>query len=338
MNSNMLEDNMYKDPFHTQDISESSFLITGGAGFIGSNIVSYLLKYNAGRVVVLDNLSNGYKANIKQYIGLPNFEFVEGDITDFETCRKVVEGVDYISHQAALGSVPRSIENPIATHLANTTGFLNIITAAKDSNVKRVVFASSSSVFGDSKELPKIESRIGNQLSPYAVSKRTKELYAQVFADVYGLDVIGLRYFNIFGPNQNPAGPYAAAIPLFMEAVLKNQSPYVNGDGEQSRDFTFVENAVQANIKALFSSKEVKGKIVNIACGSRITINELFESIRSIVGNDVEAIYREERPGDVRDSLADISLAKELIGYEPKVDLEEGLKVTVDWFKKEFVN
>ncbi|PCI94189.1 MAG: LPS biosynthesis protein WbpP [Flavobacteriales bacterium] len=329
---------MYNKPFQTQDISKSTFLITGGAGFIGSNIVSYLMKYNAGKVIVLDNLSNGYLSNIEQFIGEPNFEFIEGDITDFDTCKKAMIGVDYISHQAALGSVPRSIENPLATHMANATGFLNILTAAKDSNVKRVVFASSSSVFGDSKELPKVESKIGNSLSPYAVSKRTKELYAQVFADVYGLDVIGLRYFNIFGPNQNPSGPYAAAIPLFMDAILKNESPYINGDGEQSRDFTFVENAVQANIKALFSEKEVKGKIVNIACGGRITVNQLFQSIRAAVGNDVEPIYREERPGDVKDSLADISLAKELIGYNPEFGIDEGLKITTEWFKKEFVN
>jgi UDP-N-acetylglucosamine/UDP-N-acetylgalactosamine 4-epimerase len=329
---------MYDKPFHTQDISKYTFLITGGAGFIGSNIVEYLLKYNAGKVVVLDNLSNGHKSNIEPFIGMKNFQFIEGDITDFETCQKIVGEVDYISHQAALGSVPRSIENPIATHLANATGFLNVLTAAKDSNVKRIVFASSSSVFGDSQELPKVESRIGRQLSPYAVSKRTKELYAQVFADVYDLDVVGLRYFNIFGPRQNPSGPYAAAIPLFMEAVLNNKSPYINGDGEQSRDFTFVENAVQANIKALFTDKKVKGEVLNIACGGRITINELFNSIRTIVGNDVQPIYREERPGDVRDSLADISLAQQLIDYNPTFSIPKGLEITIDWFKKEFVN
>ncbi|PCJ28386.1 MAG: LPS biosynthesis protein WbpP [Flavobacteriales bacterium] len=329
---------MYDIPFHTKDISKSTFLITGGAGFIGSNIVEYLMKYNAGKVIVLDNLSNGYMTNILQYVGQPNFEFIEGDITDFKTCQEIISKVDYISHQAALGSVPRSIENPLATHHANATGFLNVLTAAKDSNVKRVVFASSSSVFGDSKDLPKVESRIGNSLSPYAVSKRAKELYAQVFADVYGLDVIGLRYFNIFGPKQNPSGPYAAAIPLFMAAVLKNESPFINGDGEQSRDFTFVENAVQANIKALFSEKEVKGKIINIACGDRVTVNELFNSIRKVVGNDVKPIYREDRPGDVKDSLADISLAKELIDYNPKIKIDEGLEITVEWFQKEFVN
>ena len=329
---------MYNTPFQTQDITKSTFLITGGAGFIGSNIVTYLMKYNAGKVIVLDNLSNGYLSNIEEFIGNPNFEFIEGDITNFETCEAVMKGVDFISHQAALGSVPRSIENPIATHLANATGFLNVLNAAKNSAVKRIVFASSSSVFGDSKELPKVEGKIGQQLSPYAVSKRTKELYAQVFASTYDLDVIGLRYFNIFGPNQNPSGPYAAAIPLFMDAILNNKSPYINGDGEQSRDFTFVENAVQANIKALFSEKEVKGKVVNIACGGRVTINELFHSIREAAGKDVEPIYREDRPGDIRDSLADISLAKELIGYDPEFGIDEGLAITTEWFKKEFVD
>lgn len=327
---------MYDKAFHTQDISNHTFLITGGAGFIGSNIVAYLLKHNAGKVVVLDNLSNGYEKNLEPFKGLPNFEFVVGDITDYKLCERLVKQVDYISHQAALGSVPRSIENPLATHLANTTGFLNIITAAKDANVKRVVFASSSSVFGDSKDLPKVEAKIGKQLSPYAVSKRTKELYAQVFADTYGLDVVGLRYFNIYGPNQSPTGPYAAAIPLFIDAALNNTSPYINGDGEQSRDFTFVENAVQANIKAMFTDKDVKGKVMNIACGERTTINELFFQIKEIIGCEVDPIYREERPGDVKDSLADVSLAKELINYQPQVVLKQGLTHTIEWFSNEF--
>lgn len=329
---------MYDKAFHQEDISKLTFLVTGGAGFIGSNIVTYLMKYNAGKVIVLDNLSNGYKKNIEQFLNDPNFQFIEGDITDFDLVSQIMQEVDYVTHQAALGSVPRSIENPLATHHANTTGLLTILTCAKDANVKRVVFASSSSVFGDSKELPKVESRIGRQLSPYAVSKRTKELYAQVFADVYELDVVGLRYFNVFGPNQSPNGPYAAAIPLFMEAVLKGESPYINGDGEQSRDFTFVENAVQANIKAMFTEEEVKGEIINIAFGGRTTINELFFIIRNVVGNDVEPIYREERPGDVRDSLANISLAKELIDFNPEFSLEDGLAVTIDWFQKEFIN
>lgn len=328
---------MYEKAFHRGSIADSTFLITGGAGFIGSNIVEYLIKHGAGKVIVLDNLSNGYEANLTEFKALSNFQFIEGDITDLSTCQRVVKDVDYISHQAALGSVPRSIENPIATHLANTTGFVNLLTASKDADVKRIVFASSSSVFGDSKELPKVELRIGRQLSPYAVSKRAKELYAQVFADIYDLDVVGLRYFNIFGPKQNPAGPYAAAIPLFMEAVLKGESPFINGDGEQSRDFTFVENAVQANIKALFSENQVKGEVMNIAYGGRTTINELFFKIRDIVGNDVEPIYREERPGDVKDSLADISLATDLIGYHPDVSIDDGLRITIDWFGKEFI-
>ncbi len=324
---------MYNKPFHTNDISKLTFLVTGGAGFIGSNIVEYLIKYNAGKVIVLDNLSNGYKKNIEKFIGLPNFKFIEGDITDFDTCQNVVNGVDYISHQAALGSVPRSIENPLATHLANATGFLNVLTAAKDTKVKRVVFASSSSVYGDSKELPKTEDKIGNQLSPYAVSKRTKELYANVFALTYNIDVVGLRYFNVFGPNQSPNGAYAAAIPLFMDAVLKNKSPFINGDGEQSRDFTFIENVVQANIKAMFTDKEVKGKVMNIAFGGRTTINDLFYNIRNIVGNKVEPTYREERKGDVKDSLANISLAKKLINYHPDFSIDEGLKITIAWFR-----
>ncbi|MCB0408983.1 MAG: SDR family oxidoreductase [Flavobacteriales bacterium] len=329
---------MFDKPFHQQKKKKSTFLITGGAGFIGSNIVTYLMKYNAGKVIVLDNLSNGYKKNIEPFIGQLNFQFIEGDITDFDLVTEIMKEVDYVSHQAALGSVPRSIQNPLATHHANTTGLLTILTCAKDANVKRVVFASSSSVFGDSKELPKVESRIGNPLSPYAVSKRTKELYAEVFARVYGLDVVGLRYFNVFGPNQSPNGPYAAAIPLFMEAVLNNKAPYINGDGEQSRDFTFVENAVQANIKSLFTDKEVKGKVLNIAFGGRTTINDLFYKIRNVVGNEVKPIYREERPGDVRDSLADISLAQELIGYNPEFSIDKGLEITIDWFKKNYID
>lgn len=328
---------MYDKPFHTEDISKLTFLVTGGAGFIGSNIVTYLMKYNAGNVIVLDNLSNGYKENIAQFFGQPNFEFIEGDITDFDLVSRIMAEVDYVSHQAALGSVPRSIENPLATHHANTTGLLTILTCAKDANVKRVVFASSSSVYGDSQELPKVESRIGNPLSPYAVSKRTKELYAEVFARTYDLDVVGLRYFNVFGPNQSPNGPYAAAIPLFMEAVLKNESPYINGDGEQSRDFTFVENAVQANIKSMFTDKEVKGKILNIAFGGRTTINDLFFKIRNTVGNNVEPIYREERPGDVKDSLANISLAKELTDFSPEFSIDDGLAVTINWFKENYI-
>lgn len=319
--------------YHTKDLSKLSFLITGGAGFIGSNIVSYLIKHNAGRVVVLDNFSNGYIRNIEKFIGKPNFELIEGDITDSDTCKKAMKGIDYVSHQAALGSVPRSIENPLATHQANTTGFINILLAAKENNIKRVIFASSSSVYGDSQYSPKKEDVIGNQLSPYAVSKRAKELYASVFALNYGLDVVGLRYFNVFGPNQSPNGPYAAVIPLFINAVMNNKSPYINGDGEQCRDFTYVDNVVQANIKAFFSDKEVKGKIINIAFGKKNTINDLFSKIRAISNCTIEPIYREPRKGDVKNSLADITLAKELLGYEPSISVDVGLKQTMDWFQ-----
>ena len=219
-------------------------LITGGAGFIGSNIVTYLMKYGAGKVRVLDNLSEGRIENIQPFMDEPNFEFIKGDITDVSTCNRACNGVDYISHQAALGSVPRSLETPLLTNAANVTGFLNMLTAAKDANVKRFVYASSSSVYGDSLKLPKVEEHIGEPLSPYAASKFVNEVYAGVYALNYGIEVIGLRYFNIFGPNQKPDGAYAAVIPLFMDALLKNESPYINGDGEQSRDFTFVENAV----------------------------------------------------------------------------------------------
>ncbi|MBI2270954.1 MAG: SDR family oxidoreductase [Bacteroidetes bacterium] len=328
---------MYKTPFHTNDISKNSFLVTGGAGFIGSNIVEYLLKYNAGKVVVLDNLSTGFEDNIKPYTGSLNFKFIKGDICNPDDCSKACEGINYLFHQAALGSVPRSIKNPLATNEVNVNGFLNMLVAARDKGIKRFVYASSSSVYGDSKQTPKIEENIGNALSPYAVSKRTNELYGNVFALNYNMQIIGLRYFNIFGPRQNPKGEYAAAIPLFMDALLKNQSPYINGDGEQSRDFTFVENAVQANIKAMFTSnKDALGQVYNIAVGEKISVNILFNILKELSGANVNAIHREDRVGDVRNSLADISKAKRLIGYEPKIKMQEGLKITLNWFSKYF--
>lgn len=324
---------MYDKKFHQGEISDKAFLITGGAGFIGSNIVEYLLKYGAGKVRVLDNLSEGKLANIEQYVGLPNFEFIEGDICDFNACLKACEGMDVVCHQAALGSVPRSLKNPVATNNVNVSGFVNMLTAVRDTGIKRFVYASSSSVYGDSLEMPKKEEKTGNALSPYAVSKKVNELYAQVFADSYGLEVIGLRYFNIFGPRQNPKGAYAAVVPLFVDALLDNQSPYINGDGEQSRDFTFVENAVQANIKALLTdNKEALGTVYNVALGERITINQLFEILKGLTGASVNAIHREAREGDVRDSLADTSKAEKLLGYEPAIKVHEALKLTLDWY------
>ncbi len=329
---------MYQTAFHKNDISKSSFLVTGGAGFIGSNLVEYLLKYNAGKVRVLDNLSNGFKENIEPFLENPSFEFIEGDITDEATCHNACEGIDFVSHQAALGSVPRSVKNPQASNHANVTGFLNMLVAAKESKIKRFVYASSSSVYGDSPHLPKKEEQIGNQLSPYAVTKRVNELYADVFAKTYQMEILGLRYFNIFGPRQSPTGPYAAAIPLFMAAVLKQEKPFINGDGEQSRDFTFVENAVQANIKALLAPLDQSGNggVINIAVGGRTTINELFKIIKQSGGSYLDAIYRDERPGDIKHSLADISKAKNLIGYEPTIEIGKGIEITFQWFRKRY--
>lgn len=325
---------MYSTPFHTIDLSNQTFLVTGGAGFIGSNIVEYLLKYNAKKVIVLDNLATGFEENLKTYLSLQNFQFIKGDICNIDDCNKACIGVDYVFHQAALGSVPRSIKNPIATHNVNATGFINVLLASRDANVKRVVYASSSSVYGDSQILPKVENQIGKQLSPYAVSKMTNELYGEIFAKTYNMEIIGLRYFNIFGPRQNPQGEYAAAIPLFINALLNNTAPAINGDGEQTRDFTFVSNAVQANIKAMFVQNiKTEGEVFNIAVGERVSLNQLIEILKKLIGTNIQPIYREERSGDIRDSLADISKAKNILNYQPQIKIEEGLKYTLDWFK-----
>jgi len=325
---------VYANKFHTGDISKQSFLVTGGAGFIGSNIVEYLLKYNAGRVVVLDNLATGFKENIQPYLSSPNFTFIEGDICNIEDCHKACKGVNVVFHQAALGSVPRSIDNPIATNNVNVGGFLNILVAARDAGAKRIVYASSSSVYGDSLAMPKMEDKIGKPLSPYAVSKLTNEHYADVFVKTYKMEIMGLRYFNVFGPRQNPKGAYAAAIPLFIEALLNNKPPMINGDGNQSRDFTFVENAVEANIRAGFSDeKKAVGEVFNVAVGQRVSINDLVNTLKKLIGSTVESVHRAERAGDVRDSLADISKAVTMLKYSPKIFIDEGLKITLDWFK-----
>ncbi len=329
---------MYQTPFHTKNISGSSFLVTGGAGFIGSNLVEYLLKYKAGRVVVLDNLATGFAANIKPFENEPNFKFLQGDITQAADCKKASEGIDYILHQAALGSVPRSIENPLATHVVNETGFIQLLIAARDAKVKRIVYASSSSVYGDITDLPKTEARIGKQLSPYAVSKRGNELYAEIFAKTYQMEIIGLRYFNIFGPRQNPLGAYAAAIPLFIDAFLKNQPPAINGDGKQTRDFTFVENAVQANIRAVLAEGiPAQGEVFNVAVGERISLNDLISILKKLTGSTVQPSYRADRIGDVKDSLADIQKARRELGYVPGVMMEEGLRKTISWFHQKEV-
>lgn len=329
---------MFEVPFHTKEINQYSFLVTGGAGFIGSNIVSYLLHYGAKKVRVIDNLATGFEVNLEAHKTNPSFEFIRADISDYEACLKATAGMNYVCHQAALGSVPRSLANPIATNKTNVDGFLNIITAARENKVKRVVFASSSSVYGDSPTLPKKEEIIGNPLSPYAVSKLTNELYARVAHLNYGQEIIGLRYFNVFGPNQSPQGAYAAVIPLFIEALRKNQSPFINGDGEQSRDFTFVENAVQANIKALLTDNQATiGEVFNIGCGEQYSLLELFELIQKMTGSDVVPVHREERKGDVKFSLADITKAQEMLNYSPDKNLVIGLKETIDWFSRDAV-
>jgi UDP-N-acetylglucosamine/UDP-N-acetylgalactosamine 4-epimerase len=329
----MFNKNLYNTTFHNVDLSKYSFLITGGAGFIGSNIVEYLLRYNAGRVRVLDNLSNGYFDNIKNFIGLPNFEFIEGDIRDIQTCRKALEGIDYLSHQAALGSVPRSINDPITTNDVNVNGFLNVLCAAKESiTLKRMVYAASSSTYGDSKELPKVEGREGNPLSPYAVTKLVNEVYAEVFGKVYNFNTIGLRYFNVFGPKQNPQNPYAAVIPLFCSAFINGQQPTIYGDGTTSRDFTFVENVVQANIKSLFYDGLEMSEVFNVACGAQTTLNEMITILQTISKSRLEAVYKEERKGDVKHSKASINKIKSVLNYEPMIEFRRGLELVYYWY------
>lgn len=319
-------------------ISQSSFLITGGAGFIGANLVELLLGLGAKKVRVLDNLSNGYYTNIEGFVGLPNFDFIEGDIRDMETCRKAVAGMDYISHQAALGSVPRSVEDPVTSNEVNIGGHLNMLVAAKESpTLKRMVYAASSSSFGDSEALPKVEGNEGKPLSPYAVTKWVNELYGDVFSRVYTLHTIGLRYFNIFGPKQNPNNPYAAVIPLFMKAAMEGTSPKINGDGTNSRDFTFVQNALQANIKAMLDTEGLtKHEVVNIAVGDRTNLVQLWEAIAAAAGTDVQPVFGPPRAGDIPHSLASIEKAKGLFGYDPQFRLWEGIKITFDWFKKTY--
>ena len=325
---------MYNQKYHTQDISQASFLITGGAGFIGSNIVEYLLQHGAGKVRVLDNFSTGSMENIEPFLARPEFSLIEGDIRDLDTCRRAVSGVDYVLHQAALGSVPRSINDPITSNEVNVSGFLNILVAARDGGVKRMVYAASSSTYGDHPGLPKVEDKIGNPLSPYAVTKYVNELYAQVFSRVYDFHTIGLRYFNVFGPRQNPRGPYAAVIPLFIQSALSQDAPFINGDGETSRDFTFVENAVQANIKACLAPDITRHEVVNIAIGDVTTLNQLWKYICEMAGVDLQPKYRDERKGDVRHSLANVSKAQQLIGYQPAVSIQKGLQTTVEWYKQ----
>jgi UDP-N-acetylglucosamine 4-epimerase len=324
---------MYKASYHSQDLSKYNFLVTGGAGFIGSNLVEYLLKYGAKKVRVLDDLSNGYRENIQEFMNHPSFEFIEGDIRNLDTCKQALIDIDYVSHQAALGSVPRSIDNPLLSNAVNVSGFLNMLVAQKENNtVKRLVYAASSSTYGDHKALPKVEDNIGKPLSPYAVTKLVNELYADVFCKTYGTQIIGLRYFNVFGPKQSPHGAYAAVIPLFMQALKDGVSPIMHGDGEQTRDFTYVENAVQANIRAFFAPDTSVNDVYNIAYGDRCSLNTLWSDLQDISQIELKANYGPTRNGDIKDSLANISKANNLLEYDPLFSVKEGMKVTWEAF------
>jgi nucleoside-diphosphate-sugar epimerase len=320
-------------------LKDKKILVTGGAGFIGSNLVNKLLELGAF-VTVFDNLSTGKLKNIEPFMSHERFSFVEGDICDFQACLQVIKAVDAISHQAALGSVPRSIANPLATHEVNASGFLNMLHAAHQNGVKRIVYASSSSVYGDSKISPKTIGSEGNLLSPYAVTKKLNEEYANVFARLHQMETIGLRYFNVFGPNQDPNGVYAAAIPKFIDAMVNGGNITIHGDGEQTRDFTFVENAVQANVIALSSSNSLSfGKVYNVACGEFFSLNSVINSLQNelkelgIYNSDTSIEYGQERPGDVRNSLADISQTKADLGYASIVYFDDGIRKYLEKFK-----
>ena len=332
-----LQQKLLETPHHT-------WLITGVAGFIGSNLLENLLKLNQ-RVVGLDNLSTGFQNNLDEVYSLvtteqwDRFSFINGDIRDLSICQKACDGVDYVLHQAALGSVPRSIEDPIRTNSSNINGFLNMLVAARDSGVKRFVYAASSSTYGDHPDLPKVEDKIGKPLSPYAVTKLVNELYAEVFSRTYNFKTIGLRYFNIFGQRQDPNGAYAAVIPKWFSGLIKGEEVFINGDGETSRDFCFIDNCVQANLLAATTLNEnALNQVYNIAFGQRTTLNTLYELIKKKVSelyplyDDRKATYRDFRAGDVRHSLADISKARELIGYEPKFSVRDGLDKAAEWY------
>jgi UDP-N-acetylglucosamine 4-epimerase len=321
-------------------ITQSRVLVTGGAGFIGSNLVEALLQ-QGNQVVCLDNFSTGNKENILPFIDNPAFTLLEGDIRDFSICAKACEKVDYVLHQAALGSVPRSIEDPITTTEVNIGGFVKMLTAARDAGVKRFVYAASSSTYGDSKELPKVEDHIGNPLSPYAITKYVNELYATNFSDIYGIETIGLRYFNVFGRRQDPNGAYAAVIPKFVQSLIRHEPPVINGDGSYSRDFTYIDNVLQANqLAAITKNPAAVNTVYNVACGGRTDLNTLFETIRAALSQfdpeiaHIEVIHGEFRSGDIPHSLADISKAQKLLGYKPSHDFISGLNEAAEWYWK----
>lgn len=332
----------YEKIKHQLQSDPKVWLITGVAGFIGSNLLETLLKLNQA-VVGIDNFATGHRHNLDEVKTLVDreqwgrFRFIEGDICDLGDCRLAVEGIDYVLHQAALGSVPRSIEDPISTNQANINGFLNMLVAAKDEQVSSFTYAASSSTYGDHPDLPKVEEKIGNPLSPYAVTKYVNELYAGVFSRNYGFQTIGLRYFNVFGPRQDPNGAYAAVIPKWTASMIRGEPVYVNGDGETSRDFCFVDNAVQANLLAATSLEESKGEVYNVALSARTTLNELFAAIREeldglSIGGTRSPEYRDFRSGDVRHSQADINKARRRLGYMPSHTVSQGLAVSMPWY------
>jgi UDP-N-acetylglucosamine 4-epimerase len=313
-------------------------VVTGGAGFIGSNLTEILLKDNRVEMVrVIDDLSNGYYDNIKEFEGHPKFEFFQADICDFDKMLELTKGFNIISHQAALGSVPRSIKDPMRSTQVNIGGTVNVLFAAVQNNIDRVILACSSSTYGDSPDLPKKEERIGKPLSPYAITKYAVELYADVFQKTYGLNYVGLRYFNVFGPKQNPDNAYAAVIPLFCKAFLEGKQPVINGDGSHSRDFTYVDNAVQANMLSMFTENTAAlNQVYNVACGEQTTLNEMVEILRRVSGKRTDPIYASDRPGDVRHSKADISKIVQSLGYKPSVKFPEGLAMIYEWYSSAY--
>ena len=311
---------------------ETKFLITGGAGFIGSNLCEALLK-RGHFVRCLDDLSTGKAENIQPFLENPNFEFIKGDIRDFDTCMNACKNIDYVSHQAAWGSVPRSIEMPLVYEEINIKGTLNMLEAARQNNVKKFVYASSSSVYGDETTLPKREGREGNLLSPYALTKKTNEEYAALYTKLYGLETIGFRYFNVFGRRQDPDGAYAAVIPKFVKNLLENEAPTINGDGTQSRDFTYIENVIEANLKGMQAPKEAAGESFNIAYGGQVNLNELYQKLSELLNKKIEPVYGPERAGDIKHSNADIGKAKKLLKYAPEYSFERGIELTIAWYE-----
>lgn len=313
-------------------------LITGGAGFIGSNLTEYFLG-NDYQVTCLDNFATGHRHNIEPFLQNPNYQLIEGDIRDLQTCHAAVQGIDYVLHQAALGSVPRSIKDPITSNEVNISGFLNMLTAARDTNVKRFVYAASSSTYGDSESLPKVEEVIGKPLSPYAITKYVNELYADIFSKTYGVECIGLRYFNVFGRRQDPNGAYAAVIPLFVKKLMNHESPVINGTGDYSRDFTYIDNVIQMNELAMLTeNKDAINTVYNTAVGDRTTLNDLVQYLKQHLSNfdekiaDIEIIYGPNRQGDIPHSLASIEKAKKLLTYQPTHTIDKGLKEAVQWY------